>query len=288
MADVQLLLWLDTESTGLLTDRTPPTALEVAWTVTDWAGQQVTPLRQRFTALPMGASGAVHTPELAEVTGQAVGYWDGATYPGLPVRELHDDEHSGLTTEWASFADAHPDRVLRDWAEVERLILDDLHEGGWSDLDARQVCLAGGGTSHYEHLFGPQVMPRLFGDRRMHYGDADISVILRALKVRAKGLADATDWPGKADDVIARLRHTAGRYLPSSVGHFSWPDMWISGDQFDADGGDWGGWHRDEADNHRAAEGVGRALMAWRLLPYVFGLLDPAAAAAEMTTPAVS
>lgn len=252
MADTKMLLWTDTESTGLLDQRPAPTVLEAAWTITDITGRQITPLAQAFCALPvenvLTTPAATTDPE----TERTVGYWDvPGHYPSQPVRDMHDA--NGLLDEWANAA---PDTVLRDWSELERLILDDLQMAGWWGLEKRELQLAGGGVANYEARFLPDHLERIFHDERMHYRAHDLSVTLSVLRVRSGGVL-----PGNADEVIKALR---GRDDLTA----EWDEIFLSPryGSLARDGID-SRWADLDKDNHRAAVGVARALMAYRLLP---------------------
>jgi hypothetical protein len=281
MADPLLQLWWDVESTGLLTDTVTPTVLESAHLVTAIDGTQLTPLRQRYTALPTGADD-IRTPAVRRASADGApevwsGHWldsrpggEGG-YPHSAVVEMHD--RNGLTDEWATVAATRPSTIYREWAELERLILDDLAFaarpfGGFDALQSGQVVLAGGGTSHYEHLFGAEQMRRLFRVRGpMHYGDADLSVVLRVLAMRF-GL-DIT----KADHLIAFAHTVDARdwaYLEIEAARAGGPSVDFAPSQ----------WNTDERDPHRAAPGIARALFGYRLLPLLIspnGAKRPAA-----------
>lgn len=291
----ELLVWVDCESTGLLTDPEPPTLLEMAYTVTDTLGQQRTPLAQAFVALPtsqMQSYGHTHlpaefgpglvTPTLVNGTdNRPVGGWPNTGYPSDAVIEMHHE--NGLATEWAQQA-AGPDagRILRHWHEVERLLLDALDMAGWRGLDRGQAILAGGGVSHYEDRFLREFCPRVFGDKRLHYAVADTSTVLRTLRARAlttPGEDGDDGFPGTADRLIERYRPEVGD--PDATA--DWIDIRTDPRRYDA--ADRCGWTRYvgddgttrehssphwalmERDNHRAAPGIARALMAYRLLP---------------------
>lgn len=287
---------IDFESTGLLVDPVPPTLLELAYTVTDTRGEQRTPLAQAFCALPtsrtlqMYGPGPVDfgygttTPVLVNGTdNRATGGWNEPGYPSDFVQEMHRD--NGLALEWARFAEG-PDRgrILRHWQEVERLLLDALDMAGWRGLDRGQVLLAGAGVSHYEDRFLRTYCPRVFGDPRVHYSaGVDVSTVLRALHSRAlavPGVDEQGGFPGTADRLIERYR--PDMHLPENA-DTSWARVDLDPRRYDA--ADRCGWSRDvdaegrvgeyvtphwavvEKDNHRAAPGIARALMAYRLLP---------------------
>lgn len=291
-----LALFIDFESSGLLTDPQPPTLLEGSWTVTDTRGTQRTPLAQAFCALPTSPQQHAHvtpvefgfgltTPVLADGTdGQPVAGWTGQ-YPRDVVMEMHHD--NGLALEWAQM-DAGPDRgrILRHWQEVERLLLDDLDSAGWRGLDRGQVLLAGGGVSHYEDRFLRWACPRVFGDPRVHYSTGcDVSTVLRTLRTRALAVSGEDEeggFPGTADRLIERYRPD----MYSRDNDTSWADIRLDPGRYDAadrcgysrgvgiDGIVWEKatehWAVVEKDNHRAAPGIARALMAYRLLPRLF------------------
>lgn len=310
----KLLLWIDFESTGLLTDETPPTLLEGAWTVTDTHGRQVTPLSQVFTALPTFNGlwrGRTHQPIItpaerdpadfstaADYADRANWWPDGdmSSYPAQPVREMHRD--NGLNREWLEFSQG-PDqhRIIRDWREIERMLLDTLDMAGWRGLDRGQVLLAGGGVSHYEDRFLRPFCARVFDDKRVHYSTgADVSTVLRTLRTRAlasPGVDEEGGFPGTADRLIER--HVPDMRDPDA--DVSWAEIRLNLHRYDA--ADRCGWTRTvdadgryteqvtphwalaEKDSHRAAPGIARALMAYRLLPRLLvdasaALLDPA------------
>ena len=267
MAHPEMLFWLDVESTGLLEDPTPPTILEMAWTITDADGTQLTPLRQRFTALTaVQASFRMRRQfELAtpEDDGDGGGVWDeDRRYPSPPVREMH--ARNGLADEWVRADGSTPWRVLRAWTEVERLWLDDMSTAGMPL--ARDFLLAGAGVSHYEHRFVLDRAPRVFTSDRFHYAVCDVSTVLRTLH-----LADER-WPKKSDAALAlgRAAGEAGLDVPAE-----WMSVDIDAGAYDADDAleieSWGDYDRDP---HRAGVGIARALMAYRLLPRIAGWLD--------------
>ena len=291
-----LLLWCDFESSGLLVDPAPPTLLEGAWCVTDTHGAQRTPLSQAFCALPTSRTTQMYAPTPIDfgyglttptlVNGpdnQPEGGWHDSDYPSDAVREMH--QGNGLALEWASF-EAGPDRgrILRHWSEVERLLLDALDTAGWRGLERGQVLLAGGGVSHYEDRFLRTYCPRVFDDPRVHYSTgADVSTVLRALRTRAlaaSGVDEEGGFPGTADRLIERYRPE----MYSTDTDTRWANIDLDPRRYDA--ADRCGWTRRrdlhtggtaeevtehwavvEKDPHRAAPGIARALMAYRLLP---------------------
>lgn len=264
----KMLLWIDTESTGLLEHKPQPTILEASWTITDAEGDQRTGLSQAFCALRIGG-GMPHVPSLGWDNETPVGYWDAPnnSYPHEKVREMH--EVSGLSAEWALANETDPDRIITGWGELERLILDDLRDAGVRSLGKHELALAGAGVGHYEHKFLPALMPRVFGDERMHYRPHDVSVILSGLRNRLH-LA-FPDFPGKADRLIEAIRTRA-------PGPYEWAPVAISPSRFDADDSNRGDqrWAEMDQGPHRAAPDVARALMAHRLLPEIARLLTPA------------
>lgn len=275
-----LLMWIDFESSGLLVDPVPPTLLEGAWCVTDTHGAQRTPLSQAFCALPTSRTTQMYAPTPIDfgyglttptlVNGpdnQPEGGWHDSDYPSDAVREMH--QGNGLTLEWASF-EAGPDRgrILRHWSEVERLLLDALDMAGWRNLDRGQVLLAGGGVSHYEDRFLRTYCPRVFDDPRVHY---------------STGVDEEGVFPGTADRLIERYRPE----MYSTDTDTRWANIDLDPRRYDA--ADRCGWTRrrdlhtggvveevtehwavTEKDPHRAAPGIARALMAYRLLPRLF------------------
>lgn len=295
------LLWMDFESTGLLTDPTPPTLLEVAFTVTNTRGEQLTPLAQAFCALPTSRTSQLYSapsahdygfglavPTLGDDTAKTgVAYWPADQCPSLFVQEMHRE--NGLSLEWAQFATG-PDRgrILRHWQEVERILLDALDAAGWRDLGRGQVILAGGGVSHYEDRFLREFCPRVFDDKRVHYAVTDTSTVLRTLRTRAlvtPGEDEDGNFPGTADRLIERYRPD----MYSKGTDVTWANISLSPRRYaasdrcgysrgvDADGTVWEKstphWALMDKDDHRAAPGIARALMAYRLLPR---LLDDA------------
>lgn len=268
----QYLFWLDFESSGLLDERPRPTLLEVAWTITDREGVQVVPLRQRFTALPVSGSAsrrsgitqALHTPS---DNGDGGAWWDyDGTYPSAAVQEMHDINHSGLADEWIRCVNSAPTRMLWDWVELDRLWLDDLSGLGIAPDAKRALMLAGGGVSHYEDRFVRDRAVRTFTPRLWHYGLADVSTVLRVNHLR-----DGR-WPRHADAAIA-LAHAAS--AADVLGPPEWASVIIAGGQYDADDAlEVMSWADYPSDPHRAGVGIGRALMAYRLLPYIQTWLD--------------
>jgi oligoribonuclease (3'-5' exoribonuclease) len=261
MAEPPYLFWLDTETSGLLDEAAPPTCLEMAWTITDRAGRQLAPLCQAFTAVTTD-EGPLTLPEPDGDGGSF--WWDHLHRPSAAVREMHDLNHSGLADEWVTAAETRPDRILRDWAEIERVWLDYL--GPYlHGLGPRQMILAGGGVSHYEDRFVRQQAPRVFARPAWHYGLCDVSTVLRVHQVREPSL------PGKADEVLAAIDHD-GPGVRDAL-HIA-----LSNERYDSDdrcgytrhatGGEsvTPHWALLERDNHRAAPGIARALMAYRLL----------------------
>jgi len=255
MTDTKVLIFIDFETTGLLEDPVPPTALEVSWIITDAAGEPLTPQCQAFVALPLG-NGPVHLP--------GPDGWPEPDYPGPAVREMHD--RNGLAVEWVAARRDRPDALVWGWAELERLLLDDLVVAGWRALGPREAQLAGAGVGHFEQRFLTWCAPRVFADARMHYRTHDVSVILGGLHVVHPKLPDKVDTLLGAQprpDYPASLGHGWSRVGPLSglryaaadhggaAGHDATPDVH---------------WALLDADPHRAAPGIARALMAHRIL----------------------
>ncbi len=250
-APTAALLVLDFESTGLLDDEHPPTLLEVAWTIADQVGTQLTPLRTRLLGFDIrGSVKGLCTPELAEREGgEPYGYFDTGdgpnTYPRQVVVDLH--EKSGLLTDWA-LTDQH-DRyaVLRDPVELDRQIVDDLRAAGIAKLEPRSLRLTGCGVARYEAEILPYVAPRTMNPQAWpwHYRPADLSVELSNGKLRGSKLAS---------DVDAIIEH--GLSIARTGG-----EEWrlISTEHRSAD-------IETFATPHRADTDVARALAAWRLL----------------------
>lgn len=306
MSDVQRLLWVDCESTGLLSDPTAPTLLEVSWAVTDPTGwHQYTPLAHRFTMLPAVTDPAVvgdvehaftarfpqldpdnpHDPD-ADVQWHRWTPRSGGSAPVhveqgpvTAVREMH--ARNGLDREWATYhAAGHRDThgrpaVITDWQVLAELLHADLVTAGWDDLDPGSVALAGGGVNHYEHRFLPATCPQVFGDPRTHYAAVDVSTVLRSLALRttdhgATFPLDASGeqvpgepFPGRADSVLgwARRQKSADDWAHLLIS--ACPDRWAATDTTSLP------WAELEVDNHRAAPGIARAIMAYRLLPEI-------------------
>ena len=277
-----LLLWCDTETSGLLpaglTGTDWPTVYEFAWTITGPEGDQRTPLHQVFSYLPTDSRTGTPVYGIPTVLAPDEGgghYWDTLGIPDGFVDDMHTT--SGL---WAELADTHqnrPDALITSWDVLARLVLDDLIAAGWRDLGGRSIQLAGDGVAHFEHLFLPKLMPDVFG-YRFHYRPHDVSQILN-------GLATATGGktPGSAGRLIEAHLSDLGddgdpywaaieigqRYAASDVGtggslddeHTRARGYWVR-DQ----------WARATKIPHRAAADVARTLMGHRLLPRLVGV----------------
>lgn len=293
MPDVNASLMIDFESSGLLATGLPdtprvPTGLEVAWTVINTAGDQLTPLRHRFTVLPLACNGdefdcwqaVAPAPSGQQFDGPPDWYsevsgWDPLVgYPVDAVRAMHRD--NGLMDDMTAFmraahADERTDAVLQHWETLDALLLDDIVRAGASAGEPGTLTLSGGGVSHYEDRFLRYCAPTTMGLPAMHYsGGLDVSTVLRVLTTRYARERDhggLIPYTGKADDV---LRLAQNETHPNAL-----PEDWDVIELEPADTGyasadrDTRSWLHADQDPHRAVSGVARALAAYRLLPYV-------------------
>jgi oligoribonuclease (3'-5' exoribonuclease) len=166
------LLWFDAETGGL--DLRNDNVLEVAWTITDHNGEQLSPLRQHLTHLvPPGSD----RPHVHPANSQD---WHNRA-PAL-VQDMH--ERSGLSAAWR---DCYPYLVTSDALLIEECIRLDL--AGADDAQRRRGngpvtrnYLAGAGVSHFDHELLAIHMPTLAGRGGiLHYRDIDVSVALCTL-----------------------------------------------------------------------------------------------------------
>lgn len=257
MAHDVLMLWMDCESTGLLTDPRMPTTLEWSWTVTDPPGEQLSLLRQVFTAIP--TSGATVVPGAVNCDSEGnpgVVRWPGDDYPIQLVRDMHDK--SGLTEEWVTTYLKRPHRVLYPGAELDRLLLDTIYEDGLADRNTR-IYLAGAGVAHMEHRILPLICPRVAD--LLHYHVVDVSGFLRVRKLRFGG------GPGTVDEHLAQVGPPSGgdRWSSIEVSSSRYDAMMFTADGRRSTLG--AEWAALEASPHRAAPDVARSLMAYRTLP---------------------
>lgn len=111
------LLVVDLETTDL--DPAKLTILEAAWCITDMAGQQRLPLRSRYTEITVAGHGAV-TPD--RYVGGAYRWHNGEHGNSYALKMA---EQSRLFTDWLA---CPRDQVLQQPRELERLILDDIHQ----------------------------------------------------------------------------------------------------------------------------------------------------------------
>ncbi|MBC8091964.1 MAG: hypothetical protein H7Y15_08510 [Pseudonocardia sp.] len=243
------LFWCDFESTGLLDDHIPPTLLEAAWTISDGAGTQLTPLRKRLLAFTSNGADTVVTPDLGmHQTGEPYGYFDTedgpAPYPRQIVIDMH--EQSGLTTEWATAEDERPYSILRLPAEFDRLLLDDLITARVDTRAPRSLRLAGCGVAQFEAKIMPRVALRAMSSFwPWHYRTADLSVELSNGKIRGSDLLTDVDAIIEHGLKGARVGGETWRDITTETGHADITTFDIA---------------------HRADTDVARALAAWRLL----------------------
>lgn len=253
-----LLLWCDVESTGLPVDDRPMTVLEVAWSITDGEGRQLTPLRQAFTKLVvMMPHHKITTRDgLDPVTPRALNgvptkpFWASGAYPLPEVRHMH--EGSGLAAEWLLTDHDQPWRIVSQGAHLDGLLLDDLSHAG--DLGNSKVHLAGAGVSHMEALFLPKLCPRTAA--LLHYATIDVSVELRSRHYRSGGRA-----PGSMSEQLALA-------MAALEPDNSWAQVTLDiGGRYDADDERSSLWVSGTYERtHRAAVDVARALAAYRSL----------------------
>jgi oligoribonuclease (3'-5' exoribonuclease) len=166
------LLWFDAETGGL--DLRNDNVLEVAWTITDHNGIQLTPLRQHFTHLiPPGSDRPhVHPANSRDWHDRA---------PAL-VQDMH--QRSGLTF---AYQHCYPHLVTTDAALLEESIRLDLDVAAETqrrrgNTPVTRTYLAGAGVSHFDHELLAIHTPKLGGrDGTLHYRDIDVSVALCTL-----------------------------------------------------------------------------------------------------------
>lgn len=184
-------LWLmcDCETTGLL--RTSPTGprlmvLEIAWMLVDAADlTQLTPLRQRYTALwelPAWRDRARAWSRLRRVSPQP-GLW--AEIPMHPkARAMH--EQTGLAGDWASSC------PIRDVGQLDAAVAADVARArrALGDPPAR-LHLAGPGVAQYEQRLLPRIGSEVVG--WCHYRCADTSVASMVSGVGKLELPDPAD-----------------------------------------------------------------------------------------------
>jgi oligoribonuclease (3'-5' exoribonuclease) len=256
------LLWFDAETGGLDLDN--DNVLEVAWTVTDHDGNQLTPLRQHLVHLtPPGSD----RPDVHPANAFA---WVNRA-PAL-VQEMH--ERSGLAAQYRA---AYPHMVTTDASLIEESIRLDLEaatraHAARGDTPVSRSYLAGAGVSHFDHELLAIHTPQLAGrGGLLHYRDIDVSVALCTLtggdhEGGSTSLDDVVlvrtlDYIYAQTEALYDSQHAAG--LIERVTHVtSSMDMLPSAEEFE-------GIEKivqaDEAP-HRAGPDVIRALVLFRLL----------------------
>jgi oligoribonuclease (3'-5' exoribonuclease) len=178
----KLVVWLDFETSGLDTDCS--TVIEAGWSITDTSLVQRTPLRSRlcgFVPIP-GTARAVTpaSPDWMDVDGYVI--------------NMH--ENSGLAVE---FENTSPHQVLGSFAQLDRLILDDLFSVGWNG-EAKFV-LAGSGLAAFDRrilIAGHSVLQDMAHYRAMDVSVAYETVGLAVPKTSAQMQAIFDAWPGVA------------------------------------------------------------------------------------------
>lgn len=171
-----LWLWLDCESTGLLDSR--PAVLEAAWMLSDDQLRQLTPLRQRLTALSCVPSWQDRLAAWARLrpAHPRVDSW-----PHLPMSPQVEEMHieSGLSRDWRN------DQKIRDVQDLDMLIHEDhlaalerLDPGGTEDVPLH---LAGAGVAQFEARLFPAIGSTVLD--WCHYRAADSSVAAMTLGV---------------------------------------------------------------------------------------------------------
>jgi oligoribonuclease (3'-5' exoribonuclease) len=167
-----LLLWFDAETGGL--DLHNDNVLEVAWTITDHNGLQLTPLRQHLTHLvPPGSD----RPHVHPANSQ-----DWRNRAPVLVQDMH--EQSGLTS---AYQRCYPHLVTTDAALLEESVRLDLDVAAETQRQrggtpVTRAYLAGAGVSHFDHELLAIHTPKLGGrDGALHYRDIDVSVALCTL-----------------------------------------------------------------------------------------------------------
>lgn len=153
-----LWLWLDTESSGLLDSR--PAVLEVAWMLSDGQLRQLTPLRQRLTAIAHRAL--------------ALREW-----PSLLMPEEVEQMHvaSGLAEDWRN------GEKIRSVQELDELIEADLAAAtlALNPESPMEIHLAGAGVAQFEARLLPAIGSTVLD--WCHYRAADSSVAAMTLGV---------------------------------------------------------------------------------------------------------
>ncbi len=247
------LLWVDTETTGLIHRR--DTVLEASWMVTDADANPLTPLRSRFTAL--------HTEDNPTVPEEG-GYWeDGAAIIDY-VREMHSV--SGLTAEHAQAQTEGT--VIRSAAVLEELMVHDLrraqhatravHVRDQGVAASTLTRIAGDGVGHFETeqfgLYFPRLTPGGAGSL-LHYRPCDTSHYVEV----------ATKGTGSVGDILAADRDRAEGYLGDLV-VAEWPSFGLRNHMDDDRARAAKLWIRAVDAPHRAAADVVRSWAAYRLI----------------------
>jgi oligoribonuclease (3'-5' exoribonuclease) len=185
-----LWLWLDVETTGLIDDR--PAVLEAAWMITDDELRQLTPLRQRLTAIPWPPTWRQRVARWAKsVALLRRPYTPLAQWPSLlmPVRVEMMLIDSGLAADWARC------EKIRDVADLDMAIHEDhiaaleQHDPGGTNEVA--LHLAGAGVAQFEARLFPAVESNVLD--WCHYRSADTSVAAMVAGV------DKVDAPSSDD-----------------------------------------------------------------------------------------
>lgn len=236
-----MLLFLDMESTGLTE---ASTVLEVAWAVTDHTGEQLVPLRSRFTQISLDRPAV---PRSRSASGEAI--WDDHGYAPADHVALQMGVDSGLFDAWLACPDR---RKLKSGDELQRLILDDIDSVCTPDTP---IHVAGSGVAQFDqpllrvHCPG-LVFPRGLMGGPTHYRTVDQSVIATGLLGRSNEAmtTDLISW-------YARLNTP-----PGLVVELGMRPQYAYGDDVP------GAWMVGERGKHRAAPDVARAIVAHRAL----------------------
>jgi oligoribonuclease (3'-5' exoribonuclease) len=231
---MRALLMLDFETTAL--DVEGLTVLEAAWAVCDVNGAQRSEIQQRFTAIPPQTRGGFAvTPEYQPAK---VIVWPQRT-GSANQRALDMAVESGLADEWI---DAGKDAIIKTGGELGRLIRDTIEQHCAPD---EIVYVAGSGVARFDYSILKSRCPA--AHHRVHYRAVDTGVACTTL---------CGENTGEEIRAVYLTKGGSSLVLVAGSPYF----------QMDRTHGQAQEWVRGNADPHRAAADVARAIITQRAL----------------------
>ena len=231
------LLMLDFETTAL--EVAGLTVLEAAWAVCDMNGAQRSEIQQRFTAIPPQMRGGFAvTPERPANQPAKVIVWPQRT-SSANQRALDMAVESGLADEWI---DAGKDAIIKTGDELGRLIHDTIEQHCAPD---EIVYVAGAGVARFDYSILESRCSA--AHHRVHYRAVDTSVACTTLcgENTSKEIRAAYLTKGGPSLVLV----AGSPYFQMNRTHGQAQE-----------------WVRGNADPHRAAADVARAIITQRAL----------------------